>query len=60
MNKVEAKQLQDLKDEIESLKSEVGSLREFVKALYSMMDEGEPYEQSGELPASLDLGRINT
>ncbi|MCQ2085438.1 MAG: hypothetical protein MJZ21_04755 [archaeon] len=60
MNKEEAKQFQDLKKEVEALKSEVEGLREFVKALYSMMDEGESYEQSEGLPAGFDFGRINT
>lgn len=54
------KELENLRGEVASLKAEVENLREFVKALYGMMEEGEEYSPSEELPPAIDFGRINT
>ncbi len=52
-------ELESLRKEVVSLRSEVETLRDFVKALYSMMDEGD-CGGSDELPPSANYGRIET
>ncbi len=55
----EEQELESLRKEVVSLRSEVETLKDFVKALYSMMDEGE-CGGSDELPPSANYGRIET
>ncbi len=54
------RELESLRKEVADLRSEIDTLRDFVKALYSLMEEGEQYEAPEGLPASIDFGRINT
>jgi cell division protein FtsB len=58
MTKAELQQIQDLRDEVAKLRQEVDSLHEFVKALYSMMEEDGEYEQNRVITPA-DFGGMN-
>ena len=60
MDEHEMQQMQALRDEIAMLRSELDSLQKFVKALYSMMDEGEDCDCAEGFPAAVDFRGINT
>lgn len=59
MDREEAREFENLKNQVIELKSELNSLREFIRGLYAMMDGEEQYGQAGEV-FSPDFGGINT
>lgn len=51
--------IESLRAEIKALKTEVNSLKEFVKAMYCMLNEEEEYE-AGDFTGGAEMGRFNT
>lgn len=50
-----------LKEEVKALKTEVAGLKEFIRAMYSMMNEDDEYDDTPyELYGSPGMGRYNT
>ncbi|NLU46246.1 MAG: hypothetical protein GXX87_04830 [Euryarchaeota archaeon] len=53
--------IEQLKTEIKALRTEIKDLKEFVRALYSMIDDGEEEEYlCGDFPGGVEVGRYNT
>ena len=53
-------QIEALRLEVGELKREVADLREFIKGLYSMLNEGEEYEMAPGFLGGAEYGRMNT
>jgi len=51
---------EELQKEIDDLKQEVKGLKDFVKALYAMMNEEEEYQPSTDYKGGAEVGRFNT
>jgi hypothetical protein len=49
-----------LKTEVRALRSEVKDLKDFVRVLYSMIDDGEEEYLCGDFPGGVEVGRYNT
>ena len=58
MTEPEERELKDLRMEVKNLKSE--ELREFIKALYAMLNEDEEYQSSDDFLGGIEYGRTNT
>lgn len=59
MTDSDALKLEELEDEVARLKTEINDLKEFVKTLYSMIDEGQDYEQPQGMMPAVDFGGMN-
>lgn len=51
---------EELQKEIDELRTEIKTLKDFVKALYAMINEEEEYEPSSDYKGGVEVGRFNT
>lgn len=57
----EERELRDLRQEVTMLRGEVKDLRDFVKAMYAMLNEdGEEYDAPPDFVGGMEFGRTNT
>ncbi|MCQ2070164.1 MAG: hypothetical protein MJZ68_03445 [archaeon] len=54
------REIRDLRMEVETLRNEVNELKEYVKILYSLLNEEEGYEASPDFTGGVEFGRANT